>query len=434
MAVWALMLALLAVEHAHGRRPALPAMSVKDGCFTVLPEVELFRMESEAVVVSFPMFQRTLKVRNIAPPTATYRIAKGDASAAAFSDDEGRVQQRGTQLWLLPARASDSGEYTCTFRNASYCIRGSITLAVYTASSVDINKLSYQYNATAGEDVTLKCPSWNHFSNPERQTEWQANSALGRLQEGQRWRSFRTDGGKLFIPAVKPSDAGIYTCRLGVVVDNRKFSISRVNQLLVQGSDPVPTRTEVDRTSEVTSDPWLIKSSAAPTLTHMPPVIISPSNGTIFEAAHGSALEVHCKVLTACDFARTTAISWLVNGLTVESSYLDGRALQGGRRESRMAWGCQVEVRLIVIAMMEEDKEAELRCVANNRGGRQEVVIHLGLEDSKFTWMVVSAVAASCFLAVVSIFLYVLLRPKQQKKKLDYFLARQNSTFYSTED
>nr|XP_057937939.1 interleukin-1 receptor type 2 [Doryrhamphus excisus] len=434
MAIWALMLALLAVEQAHGRRPALPDMSVKDSCFTVRPEVELFRMESEAVVLSFQTFRRALKVRNIAPPMSTYHIAKGNASTATFLDGEGRVQRHGTELWLLPARAADSGEYTCTFRNASYCIRGSITLAVYTASTVDIKKLSYEYNATAGEDVTLRCPSSYHFNNPEPQIEWEANLAIGRLQDAQTWRSFRTDGRKLFIPAVKPSDAGVYTCRLDVLVDDRKYPISRVIQLLVEGPDPVPTHTEVDLTSEVTSDPRHIRSSVAPTLTHTPPLIISPSNGTIFEAAHGSALEVVCKVLTACDFVSSTAVSWLVNGLTVESSYLDGRALQGGRRESRTAWGCQVELRLIVMAMTEEDAEAELRCVANNQGGRQEVVIHVGLEDSKFTWIVVSAVATSCFLAVVCVFLYVLLRPKQNKKKLDYFLARQNSTFYSTED
>lgn len=48
--------------------------------------------------------------------------------------------------------------------------------------------------------------------------------------------------------------------------------------------------------------------------------------------------------------------------------------------------------------------------------------------DSTFTWLVVAAVALSCFLTVVSIFLCVLFKPKR-KKKMDYILARQNSTF-----
>lgn len=93
-----------------------------------------------------------------------------------------------------------------------------------------------------------------------------------------------------------------------------------------------------------------------------------------------------------------------------------------------MSEGCQIELRLIVVAMTEEDIQTELKCVTQNEGGRREVVTQLQLEDSTFTWVVVATVAVSCFLTVVSVFLYVLLKPKR-KKKMDYFLALQNSTF-----
>lgn len=135
-----------------------------------------------------------------------------------------------------------------------------------------------------------------------------------------------------------------------------------------------------------------------------------------------------CKVLTECEMAESTRVTWLVNGQSVRSSYLDGRAMQGGRSVTRVSEGCQIELRLIVVAMTEEDVNTELRCVTQNRGGRREVVAQLRLEDSTFTWLVVGAVAVSCFLAVVSMFLYVLLRPKRKTKR-DYILARQNSTF-----
>lgn len=46
----------------------------------------------------------------------------------------------------------------------------------------------------------------------------------------------------------------------------------------------------------------------------------------------GSGLELFCKVLTEYEMADSTVVTWLVNGQSVESSYLDGRALQGGRR------------------------------------------------------------------------------------------------------
>lgn len=45
-----------------------------------------------------------------------------------------------------------------------------------------------------------------------------------------------------------------------------------------------------------------------------------------------------------------------------------------------MSEGCQIELRLIVLAVTEKDASAELRCVTQSRAGRQEVVTHLQLE------------------------------------------------------
>lgn len=81
-------------------------------------EVELFRVEGEAVILSFPMFARVLQVRRIAPSSASYLISKGNGSESVAEEDKERVVRSGKQLWFLPARASDSGEYTCTYRCA----------------------------------------------------------------------------------------------------------------------------------------------------------------------------------------------------------------------------------------------------------------------------------------------------------------------------
>lgn len=49
-------------------------------------------------------------------------------------------------------------------------------------------------------------------------------------------------------------------------------------------------------------------------------------------------------------------------------------------RVTRMSEGCQIELRLIVLAITEKDANTELRCVTQNQAGRQEVVTHLQLE------------------------------------------------------
>ncbi|XP_031174961.1 interleukin-1 receptor type 2 isoform X2 [Sander lucioperca] len=419
-----LMFAVVVIEYVYGILPPLP---MKEGCSVVSPEVNILRLEGEAIILSFSMFERVLEVRKIAPPTATFLITKDNGAEGVAYQGEGRVQQRNKQLWILPAQASDSGKYICTYRNETYCVTGSITLQVYESSSVDMEKLIHPYQAIVGERLKLRCPSLNDFNDTDRLVEWHKDSPpqLGRAG------SFRQDRGRLIIPAVKRSHAGVYTCKLRVLISGQQYNVSRTIQLNVEGLDPVTTTTTTTSVPDLsmTSNPGLISSSSYSTVhtsVIQPPVIVSPLNGTIFESMHGSGVELFCKVLTECQMTDSTLVTWLVNDQSVESSYLDGRALQGGRRVTRVSEGCQIELRLGIVAITEQDVKTELKCVTQNQGGRQEVVAQLQLEDSTFTWLVVAAVAVSCFLTVVSVFLYALFKPK---KKMDYFLARQNSTF-----
>uniref|UniRef100_A0A1A8CFQ8 Interleukin 18 receptor 1 n=2 Tax=Nothobranchius kadleci TaxID=1051664 RepID=A0A1A8CFQ8_NOTKA len=410
MACAALVLALLFIGSVSGL-PPLPPLPMKDGCYQVSPEVDVFRVEGEAVILYFPMFMRVLKVRKIIPPTAKYVISRSNGTERVAYQSEGRVQQHDKQLWFLPAQASDSGEYTCTYRNDTYCVTGSITLHVFESDSVSIEKLSYPWPATEGENVEFTCPSLSRFNKTDWLIEWYKDSSSSPLEP-------RT--GTLTIPAVRKSHSGVYTCRLTVLINKQPYKVSRAFTLHVQGSNPAITTT-VPKVSTSAPD-----SHSTPNVG--PPVIVSPVNGTIFESPHGSGLELHCQVVIGCEEADSTVVSWLINGQSVESSYLDKRALQGGRRVTRLTTACQVEMRLIISLVTEEDEKTEMKCIAQSTGGRQEIVTMLQLEDSSSTWLIVAMVTTSCFLTVVSIFLYALFKPKR-KNKMDYFLARQNSTF-----
>ncbi|XP_059199273.1 interleukin-1 receptor type 2 [Centropristis striata] len=429
-----LMFAAIIIEYVYGF-PLIP-LSVKDGCALVSEEVNLNRMEGEAVILSFGAFESVLKAHNIASPTAKYLITKENGTEDAAYQGGGRVQQHNKQLWFLPAQAADSGEYICTYRNETYCVTGSIKLQVYESNSVDMQKLSHPATAIVGEYLRLSCPSLDDFNVTGRMIQWHKDSSLNVPQRG-RAAPFSQERGRLIIPAVRRSHAGVYTCQVRVLINDKQYKVNRILMLTVEGLDPVTTTTTTTTTTtsvpglSMTYNPGLISSrrySTIHTPVIQPPVIVSPVNGAIFESVHGSGLDLSCTVLTECQMADSTVVTWLVNDQSVESSYLDGRAVQGGRRVTRVSEGCHIELRLVVIAMTEEDVETELKCVTENQGGRQEVVTQLHLEDSTFTWLVVAVVAVSCFLTVVSVFLYILLKPKR-KNKMDYFLARQNSTF-----
>ncbi|XP_014329400.1 interleukin-1 receptor type 2 [Xiphophorus maculatus] len=401
----------------HGKR-WLPSLPVENGCYRVSPEVEVFRVEGEAVILYFPIFVRSLKLRDIAPPPAQYVISRTDGTEQTAYEDEGRVQQHGGELWLLPARPSDSGEYTCTYRNETYCVTGSITLHVYESYSADIKTLSYGWSATVGEKVEFYCPALDRFNKTGRPIEWHRDFNSAPLQPGR---------ASLTIPAVKRSHAGVYTCRLTVLINNLQYKVSRAYLLHVEGSDPAVTTSMPVVTTP--SGPGQPSSSTLSTVSLVkPPVIASPINGTVFESSHGSGLELFCQVVTECQLADSTVVTWLVNDQSVESSYLDRRALQGERRVTRVSERCQIEVRFVISTITEEDEKTEMKCVTQNTGGKQEVVTMLRLEDTTFTWLVVGVVTAACFLTVVCVFLYVLFKP-ETKKKMDYILARQSSTF-----
>lgn len=57
-----------------------------------------------------------------------------------------------------------------------------------------------------------------------------------------------------------------------------------------------------------------------------------------------------------------------------------------------MSEGCQIELRLVVVAMTDEDVKTELKCVTQNQGGRQEVVTQLQLEGELCVFVCVYSV------------------------------------------
>nr|XP_040056905.1 interleukin-1 receptor type 2-like [Gasterosteus aculeatus aculeatus] len=378
MEVLVLLLAALLPLPAGGAatRQAPPTT---DDCYPASPEINLLREAGEPIILSFPFFESELERLHVAPPARCLITGRNGTYQGG-----GRVQQRRNQLWFLPARAEDSGEYLCTYRNASCCVRASIRLQVYRSGSAARHKLSFPVLALVGERLRQPCPSVKDFRDVQGLVEWRKDSAPPRSG---RAGSFLQDGDQLLIPAVRRAHQGVYTCHVHALIDQRHFEVSRTVVLSVEVR---------------------------------PPVILSPQNGTVFESLHGSTLALSCTVLTDCRAAEETAVTWLVDERWAESSYLEGRRVTGAPD------GCRVELRLVVVAMTEEHTQSELRCVARNRGGQQEVVARLQLEDSTVTWLVVSAGAVSCFLTVVSVFLFVLFR-SSGKRNMDYFLARQSS-------
>lgn len=73
------------------------------------------------------------------------------------------------------------------------------------------------------------------------------------------------------------------------------------------------------------------------------------------------------------DVSRTTNRGLMVNWTQVSCFLCVPRV-------SKVSGGCQIELRLVVVEMTEENVKTELKCITQNQGGRQEVVAQFQLE------------------------------------------------------
>ncbi|MGH0151781.1 UNVERIFIED_CONTAM: hypothetical protein FKN15_043114 [Acipenser sinensis] len=76
--------------------------------------------------------------------------------------DEGRVEAQGDLLWFLPALVTDSGDYVCILRNASYCVETTLSVKVYEGKSNNLGNIAYPNMAHSSVDKII-CPDLDEF-------------------------------------------------------------------------------------------------------------------------------------------------------------------------------------------------------------------------------------------------------------------------------
>ncbi|XP_061082160.1 interleukin-1 receptor type 2 [Conger conger] len=419
------------------------SIPMRGGCFRLSSEIPVFRLQGEAVVLRCSFLERYLFRQGFSQDEGAMRYLRVDGAGREDSIPmaEGlRVQEQTRRLWFLPAQAADSGTYSCVFRNASYCCASNITLQVYEARQPHLDNISYPMFAFHGRNMKLSCHHINEF-NISGNLKWYKEATAIALSTN-RTRYHRETNTSLTIQNVATTDEGTYTCRLQIVFNTTEYTVSRVIKLSVRAPERRGTLPSVKPTASLPSvKPTASLPSVKPTaslpsvkpshssvkLERLRPKIIAPVNGTIFQTAFGSGLLIMCAVSSGNQSADSTEVTWLLNGQTVSESFLGGRVLLGEKRVTAADGVNYIELRLIFLEVSEEDTMAEIKCVAQNPRGREEVVVQVRLGDSLFTWLIVAAAGTICFLTVVCLILCQLLKSKQKVK--DYILARQDSTF-----
>ncbi|KAI1899297.1 hypothetical protein AGOR_G00060350 [Albula goreensis] len=393
------------------RKTQLP---IRGGCYQLSPEVSECRLQGEAVVLRCVFLEAYLKSQGFFKfGNYTSQFLRGnDSSSGVPIPAEDRVKEEGHRLWFLPAKSTDSGTYSCTFRNATYCFATTISVQVYEPSQPHLDAISYPMFAYHGRKGKLYCAHVEEF-NITGDLQWYKESTPIVFSVN-RTRYRRETSTSLTIQDVRPEDEGFYTCHMQVQYNGTKYTVTRVIKLSVTGPDP----------RRIPSTVRPSQSSVA--VTAHRPKIVGPVNGTFFQSSSGSTLMILCKVSTGKQSADSTEVTWFINGLSVEEAPPSVHASLGERRVTTENGVNYIELELTLLELHEEDIEVEIKCVAQNQGGREEVMAEVKLEGSIFKWLLVASVGTVCFVTMASVFLYQLLKPK---RKRDYILARQNSTF-----
>lgn len=391
---------------------------MRGGCYRLSAEVSEFRLQDEAVVLRCDYLESFLHRQGFSQSEGAMSFLRVDDAGREEpipAEESVRVkeQQRQRRLWFLPAQAADSGTYSCVFRNASYCCASTITLRVYkTRQPGSLDAISYPKFALPGQNMKLSCHHINEFNITGSLKWYKEATPIAFSMNRTRYR--RETNMSFTIQNVGSTDEGFYTCQLQILFNNTEYTVTRVTKLSVTAPEPRPTL------------PSATPSHSPVILETVPPKIVDPVNGIFFQSTLGSSLLIMCKVSSGNQSADSTEVTWFINGQTVQEYSLSGHALLGEKKVTVEKGVNYVELGLVFLELFEEDTRAEIKCVAQNHRGREEVVVHVRLEDSTFTWFTVAAAGTVCFLMVVCVILYQLLKTK---RKTDYILARQNSTF-----
>uniref|UniRef100_A0AAY4BQY5 Ig-like domain-containing protein n=1 Tax=Denticeps clupeoides TaxID=299321 RepID=A0AAY4BQY5_9TELE len=363
-------------------------------------ELSAYRFEGEPLLLRCSFMDGLIRRFHLTTDNGyKFGIIHANGTVPDPSGIGGRLRFEGRGLWLLPSQQSDTGIYTCFLRNSTFCAKANVSLTVYPTERPNLDMMSYSVpSVQPGQNVKIICPA-NDFNRTEH-PQWFRDYSLFALPVGRgRYASERDMA--LTIRNFSSADAGMYTCRVIVRVFNSLYRITRIFRIHTTG-----THLKIMclicffcfcvTWGHIVSSLSILYFNIELYILHMHGANIYQTFGILKIISHENIHSQDCVRFCILSVVRPTA------------SY--------------------VEASLVVLEVREEDTEVEFKCVAQTSSGLQEVFAQIKLADSVSVWMVVAVICSSFCLLVVSVFLYLLLKPRQQKQR-DYFLARQDSTF-----
>ncbi|OCT67572.1 hypothetical protein XELAEV_18038870mg, partial [Xenopus laevis] len=188
-----------------------------DGCIDWSVDLKKYMaLAGEPVRVKCALFYSYIRTNYSMAQNAGLRLmwykTKGDLEEPIIFSVV-RMSKDDDSIWVHTSEVQDSGLYTCVLRNATYCMKVSMSLTVAE------NEMGLCYNSTIRylekAEVTKKkliiCPDIDDYRVPNEDIE----VAWYKECKPKKWRSLIIQkGNSLLIQDVQKEDGGNYTCEL----------------------------------------------------------------------------------------------------------------------------------------------------------------------------------------------------------------------------
>lgn len=284
-------------------------------------------MENEALIVRCPRQGRSQY------PVDWY-YSKTNQSVTTQKGN--RVFAAGECLKLLPAKAEDSGVYTCILRGSTFNKTGDVNVTIYKKQPGCKIPDDLIYSTTSGSEKNSKiyCPTIDLY-NWTAPVEWFKNC---KLLQGSRYYIQKT---YLLIDNATSKDAGDYTCKFMHNENGVSYTVTATRSFTFHNENGFS----------------------------LFPVIIAPPQNAIQDVQVGKAVNITCSACFGKGSQLLAAVLWQVNGINVGNL---GEARiweeQEQNQSSSNALTCLSSV-LRIADVREEDLLLKYHCLALNFHG-----------------------------------------------------------------
>ncbi|XP_078266032.1 interleukin-1 receptor accessory protein-like isoform X2 [Rhinoraja longicauda] len=221
--------------------------------------------------------------------TSWYKTRPGDdlqGPADGHQNDQ-RVSEEAEGLWFWPAFANDSGNYACMLRNATRCLKVSVSLLVIEkkrGKCVNNEAMVFPVDLALGEMKNLTCPDTSDFSRAivSPSTAWYK----GCNKIGSSDILIDVIEGRLKFNIAREQYAGSYTCVVNLARRGQNFTLTRTFRVTITANQLMPN----------------------------PPVLVQPTADLQVEVEYGQDVNITCKAFFHYIIGSTTNVWWVIDG------------------------------------------------------------------------------------------------------------------------